>query len=231
MLRDICENSVIHAVLTLISPLVRQYMMTTNCLWPLARQARSSMQISFHGCWSMMLRRSRWMHERTTIIWPSEDIVQRQSHGTGCNWNRYQFRMLSRVAQCLVNHGNEQQLAQRNKGNRVRGPRERVSSHVKFPGNWKNVLRNDDNKDELSPRHKHWPAGPAHFSDRRTSPGRDFAITLRKSIGIFLATPRAGRPSWLAEIVSGVVWQRQHAIAGKQTTRSLRKMFIMHNIA
>ena len=30
MLRDICENSVIHAVLTFISPLVRQYMMTTN---------------------------------------------------------------------------------------------------------------------------------------------------------------------------------------------------------
>ena len=30
MLLDICENSVIHAVLTFISPLVRQYMMTTN---------------------------------------------------------------------------------------------------------------------------------------------------------------------------------------------------------
>ena len=30
MLRDICENSVIHAVLTFISPLVQQYMMTTN---------------------------------------------------------------------------------------------------------------------------------------------------------------------------------------------------------
>ena len=57
--------------------------------------------------------------------------------------------MLSRVAQCLVNHGNEQQLAQRNKGNRGRGTRERVSSRVKLPGNWKNVLRNDDNKDEL----------------------------------------------------------------------------------
>ena len=24
----------------------------------------------------------------------------------------------------------------------------------------------------LSPRHKHWPAGPAHFSDRRTSSGQ-----------------------------------------------------------
>ena len=23
-----------------------------------------------------------------------------------------------------------------------------------------------------SPRHKHWPAGPAHFSDRRASPGQ-----------------------------------------------------------
>ena len=30
MLRDICENSVIHVVLTFISPLIRQYMMTTN---------------------------------------------------------------------------------------------------------------------------------------------------------------------------------------------------------
>ena len=30
MLLDICENSVIHAVLPFISPLVRQYMMTTN---------------------------------------------------------------------------------------------------------------------------------------------------------------------------------------------------------
>ena len=57
--------------------------------------------------------------------------------------------MLSIVAQCLVNHGNEQQLAQRNKGNRGRGTRKRVSSHVKLPGNWKKVVRNDDNKDEL----------------------------------------------------------------------------------
>ena len=24
----------------------------------------------------------------------------------------------------------------------------------------------------ISPRHKHWPAGPAHFSDRRTSSGQ-----------------------------------------------------------
>ncbi len=110
MLRDICENSIIHAVLTFISPLVRQYMSMRgwqNCLWSLAMQARSSMRISFHGWWSMALRRSRWMHERTTLPWPSEDIVQRQSHGSGCIWNRYQFRMLSRVAQCLVNHGNE----------------------------------------------------------------------------------------------------------------------------
>ena len=30
MLRDICENSVIRAVLTCISPLVRQYMRKTN---------------------------------------------------------------------------------------------------------------------------------------------------------------------------------------------------------
>ena len=57
--------------------------------------------------------------------------------------------MLSRAAQCLVNHGNEYQLAQRNKGSRGRGTCKRVSSHVKLPGNWKNVLRNDDNKDEL----------------------------------------------------------------------------------
>ena len=28
------------------------------------------------------------------------------------------------------------------------GTRKRVSSHAKLPGNWKNVLRNDDNKDE-----------------------------------------------------------------------------------
>ena len=121
----------------------------TKCLWSLAMQARSSMRIYFHGWWSMMLRRSRWMHERTTIRWPSEDIMQRQSRGSGCIWNRDQFRMISRVAQCLVNHGNDQHLAQRNKGNRGRGTRKRVSSHVKLPGNWKNVLRNDDNKDEL----------------------------------------------------------------------------------
>ena len=25
---------------------------------------------------------------------------------------------------------------------------------------------------QSSPRHKHWPAGPAHFSDRRTSSGQ-----------------------------------------------------------
>ena len=27
-------------------------------------------------------------------------------------------------------------------------------------------------KKDASPRHKHWPAGPAHFSDRRTSSGQ-----------------------------------------------------------
>ena len=27
-------------------------------------------------------------------------------------------------------------------------------------------------KDTTSPRHKHWPAGPAHFSERRTSSGQ-----------------------------------------------------------
>ena len=53
-----------------------------NCLWSLARQARSSMRISFHGWCSMMLRRSRRMHERTTILWPSQDIMQRQSLGS-----------------------------------------------------------------------------------------------------------------------------------------------------
>ena len=35
------------------------------------------------------------------------------------------------------------------RANRGTGTRKRVSSHAKLPGNWKNVLRNDDNKDEL----------------------------------------------------------------------------------
>ena len=85
-----------------------------NWLWSLVMQARSSMWISFHGWWSIMLRRSRWMRERITILWPSEDVVQLgQSQGSTCIWNRYQFRMLSRVAPRLVNPRNEQQLAQR----------------------------------------------------------------------------------------------------------------------
>ena len=105
MFHDMCESSVIHVVLTCISSLVRRYTWTTNrsrfrmissdmftvysndrvtnWLWSLAMQARSSMRISFHGRWSIMLRRSRWMHERTTILWPSEDIVQRQSDRSG----------------------------------------------------------------------------------------------------------------------------------------------------
>ena len=37
----------------------------------------------------------------------------------------------------------------------------RQSSRMLLP-NWK----------RYSPRHKHWPAGPAHFSDRRTSSGQ-----------------------------------------------------------
>ena len=76
-----------------------------NWLWSLAMQARPSMRISFHGWRSIMLRRSRWMPERTTILRPSENIV-RQSHGSGCIWNPYQFRILSRVAPSLVNPGN-----------------------------------------------------------------------------------------------------------------------------
>ena len=35
------------------------------------------------------------------------------------------------------------------RSNRGTGTRKRVSSHAKLPGNWKNFLRNDDNKDEL----------------------------------------------------------------------------------
>ena len=35
------------------------------------------------------------------------------------------------------------------KANRGTGTRKPVSSHAKLPGNWKNVLRNDDYKDEL----------------------------------------------------------------------------------
>lgn len=35
------------------------------------------------------------------------------------------------------------------RANRGTGTRKRVSSHGKLPGNWKNFLRNDDNKDEL----------------------------------------------------------------------------------
>ena len=101
-LRDIYENSVIRAALTCISKLVLlssctissgmftvqvyMYCMVMpgwqNCLWSLARQARSSVRISFHGWCSMMLRRSRRMHERTTLLWPSQDIIQMQSHGS-----------------------------------------------------------------------------------------------------------------------------------------------------
>ena len=33
-------------------------------------------------------------------------------------------------------------------------------------------LRDDELSLELAARHKHWPAGPAHFSDRRTSSGQ-----------------------------------------------------------
>ena len=32
-----------------------------------------------------------------------------------------------------------------------------------------------------SPRHKHWPAGPAHFSDRRTSSGQYISISLART--------------------------------------------------
>ena len=35
------------------------------------------------------------------------------------------------------------------RANRGIGTSKRVSSQATFPGNWKNVLRNDDNNDEL----------------------------------------------------------------------------------
>ena len=35
------------------------------------------------------------------------------------------------------------------RANRGTGARDRVSRHAKLPGKWKNVSRNDDNKDEL----------------------------------------------------------------------------------
>ena len=52
-------------------------------------------------------------YERTTFFWQIDDILQRQSYGSGCIWTPYQFRMLSTVDECLVNPGNEQQLEQR----------------------------------------------------------------------------------------------------------------------
>ena len=34
---------------------------------------------------------------------------------------------------------------------------------------WREIIRQ---RSSYSPRHKHWPAGPAHFSDRRASSGQ-----------------------------------------------------------
>ena len=46
MLRDICENSAIHAVLTCTSSLVRQYIGTTNCS---SFRMISSCMFTIHG--------------------------------------------------------------------------------------------------------------------------------------------------------------------------------------
>ena len=82
-----------------------------NWLWSLAMQARPSMRISFHGWRSIMLRRSRWMPERTTILRPSENIVR--GNLMDQDVSEILTSSESRVAPSLANPGNKQQSAQR----------------------------------------------------------------------------------------------------------------------
>ena len=56
-------------------------------------------------CWFLSTVDEVWCYvaageftKKNPIIWPFEDIVHRQYHGSGCIWNIYQFRMLSRVS-------------------------------------------------------------------------------------------------------------------------------------
>ena len=81
----------------------------TGCdLWPCKP---GLMRISFHGWRSNMLRRSRWMPERTTILRPSEKIVR--GNLVDQDVSEILTSSESRVAPSLVNPGNKQQLAQR----------------------------------------------------------------------------------------------------------------------
>ena len=135
MLHGICENSVIHVVSTCISSLVRQYTRTMNrssfrmissdmfTVYGNDRVTKLAVisghaSHAFHADFFPRLAKyyvtsqpmNAWKNNTPAAIW---EHSQRQSHGSGCIWNPYQLRMLSRVAPSLVNPGNKQQLAQR----------------------------------------------------------------------------------------------------------------------